>query len=67
MEEIKHKFQQVLRKGMNSKLGKLYKEEKRTLMADIDTSVVDKPSVNVDFWTGCDVRSFRGYCTLHVH
>ena len=51
---------------MSSKLDKLYEEEKRSLMADIATSVVDKPSVTVDFWTGCNVRSFMG-CTVYYN
>ena len=52
MEEIEPSFQPMSRRGLSSKLDKLYEEEKRSLMADIATSVVDKPSVTVDFWTG---------------
>lgn len=64
MEEVEPRFQPVSRRGVSSKLDKLYEEEKRNLMADSATSVVEKPSVTVDFWTGCDVRSFMG-CTVH--
>ena len=63
MEEDEHRFQPVSRKGVSSKLDKVYEEEKMSLLADI-TSVLSKPSVTVDFWTGCDVRSFMG-CTAH--
>ena len=48
MEEIEPRFQPVSTRGMSSKLDKLYEEEKRGLMADIATSVVDKPSVTVN-------------------
>ena len=64
MEEVEPRFKPVSRRGVSLELDKSYEEEKRSLMADIATSVVDKPSVLVDFWTGCDVRSFMG-CTLH--
>ena len=42
----------------------MYEEEKRKLLTDIAKSSVDKPSLTVDFWTGCDMRSFMG-CTIH--
>ena len=64
MEEIEPRFQPVSRISVSTKLTKLYEEEKSRLLADIATSVVKKPSVTVDFWTGCDVRSFMG-CTVH--
>ena len=63
MQEVEPKFQPVSRVALNSKLDRIF-EEKKGLLADIAKSVVDKPSVTVDLWTGCDSRSFMG-CTVH--
>ena len=64
MKEVEPRFQPVSRRGVSLRLDKLYEEQKRSLMADIAISVVDKLSVTVNFWNGCGVRSFIG-CTVH--
>lgn len=67
MNDVEPKFQPISRVAVSSMLDKQYEEEKQILLADIAKSKVDKPSVTVDFWTGCDTRSFMG-CTIHfVH
>ena len=63
-QEVEPKFQLVSRVAVNLKLDKLFEEEKKSLLTDIAKSVIDKPSVTVDLWTGCDTRSFMG-CTVH--
>ena len=63
MQEVEPKFQPVSRVAVNSKLDKLFKDEK-SLLANIAKSVIDKPSVTVDLWTGCHTRSLNG-CTVH--
>uniref|UniRef100_A0A1X7VFF3 BED-type domain-containing protein n=1 Tax=Amphimedon queenslandica TaxID=400682 RepID=A0A1X7VFF3_AMPQE len=51
MQEVEPKFQPVSRVALNSKLDRIFEEEKKGLLADIAKSVVDKPSVTVDLWT----------------
>ena len=64
MRDVEPRFQPVSRHSVSSKLDSLYEQEKSILLNEISSSVVGKPSVTLDFWTGCDNRSFMG-CTVH--
>ena len=57
----------VSRVGVNSKLEEIYARERRKLLAEIKASPhppVNKPTVTVDFWTGCNSKSYIG-STVH--
>ena len=65
MKQVEPRFQPVSRIAVSSKLGILYKEEKRSLLSDIAKLNVDKSS-NLDFSSGHDTRRFMG-CTVHYN
>lgn len=64
MNQVEPRYQPVSRVAVSSKLDKLYEEEKKRLLNDVEKSKVEKTSVTLDFWTGCDSRSFMGYFIL---
>ena len=39
-------------------------KKRKGVSSDIAILNVDKPNVTLDFWTGCDTRSFMD-CTVH--
>ena len=64
---VEPKFANVSRVAVCSKVDELYQQEKRNLLAEIETSDVDKPTVTVDFWTGCNTKSYWGQlCTTFM-
>ena len=63
MKVVEPRFQPICRAVVTSSLNSIYEEEKKILLDDITKSIT-KPSATIDFWTGCDSRSFLG-CTIH--
>ena len=63
MKVVEPRFQPISRAVVTSRLNSIYEEEKKILLDDITKSIT-KPSATIDFWTGCDSRSFLG-CTIH--
>lgn len=43
---------------MKRKIDKLYKRDRENLMLEIAAAMPSKPSVTINFWTGCDGSSF---------
>ena len=63
---VEPRFENVSRVAVTSKLDELYEEEKQQLLAQISCCDV-KPSVTVDFWTGCNGKSFMGSTVHYIH
>ena len=75
MKLVEPRFESVSRVAVNSKLEEIYAREMSKLLADIKASPVYKPTVTVDFWTGCNSKSymcstvhyiFKGQLKSHV-
>ena len=64
MNDVEPRFTPVSRVAVKRKLNTLYTEERSSFFSDLSSISPRKPSVTVDFWTGCDGRSFMG-CTVH--
>lgn len=67
MHLVEPKFQNVSRVSVSSRLEEIYKEEKRNMLDEISTSFVHKPTMTVDFWTGCNGKSYLGSTVHYVH
>ncbi|XP_011404500.1 PREDICTED: zinc finger BED domain-containing protein RICESLEEPER 3-like [Amphimedon queenslandica] len=63
VRDIEPRFTPVSRVAVKRKIDELYKRERENLMSEI-AAMSCKPSVTIDFWTGCDGRSFMA-CTIH--
>ena len=64
IHDIEPRFTPVSRVIVKRKLGELYTNKRYVLLSKIFSMSPCKPSVTVDFWSGCDSRSFMG-CTIH--
>ncbi len=67
MRIVEPKFENVSRVAVSSRLDEIYEEQKRKLLAEIKHSDIDKPTVTVDFWTGCNGKSYMGATVHYIH
>ena len=63
MHDVEPRFQPVLCVSVKRKLNYLFEDGHQQLNEEI-LKIDFKPSVTLDFCTGCDSRSFIG-CTIH--
>ena len=63
MKDVEPKFEHTSRMAVSSRLDELYKQEKKRLINELKESGV-QPSLTVDFWTGCNAKSYMG-ATIH--
>ena len=63
MKLVEPRFQPVSRVAVSTKLDSLYDQERKQLMDEI-THQPSVSSVTVDFWTGCNGKSYMG-STVH--
>ena len=61
MRDVEPKFERTSRVAVGTKLNFLYEEERRKLLSELANK---KPTLTVDFWTGCNNKSFMG-ATVH--
>ena len=66
MKLVEPRFESVSRVAVSSKLEEIYLREMRKLLAEIKASPVDKPTVTVDFWTGCNSKSYMGSTAHYI-
>lgn len=59
MKDVEPKFDHSSRITVSLRLDELYKQEKKSLLNDLKESGI-KPSMTVDFWTGCNTKSYMG-------
>ena len=64
MKDVEPKFECASRVAVNAKLNALYEEEKRKLLLELANK---KPTLTVDFWTGCNAKSFMGATVHYIH
>ena len=63
MKDVEPKFEYASQVAVNTKLNALY-EEKRKLLFELANK---KPTLTVDFWTGCNAKSFMGATVHYIH
>ena len=63
---VEPKLQNVFTVAVSLRLDDLYKV-KRNLLAEIATSEVDKPTETINFWTGCNAKSYMGSTVHYIH
>ena len=64
MKDIEPKFEHTSRVAVSTRLDALYEQEKRELLVELDKLANVKPSLTIDFWTGCNSKSYMG-ATIH--
>ena len=67
MRDVEPKFDHTSRVAVSTRLDALYEEEKRKLLVELDKLANVKPSLTVDFWTGCNAKSYMGATVHYIH
>ena len=67
MRDVEPKFKHTSRVAVSTRLDALYEEEKRKLLVELDKLANVKPSLTVDFWTGCNAKSYMGATVHYIH